>query len=661
MSQLSEAEELELMELELERQSSTPDQPQDQTAPTDPFAKFGDVDERYQTHVRNLAAQGEEMVPGVGVIHVGKPPDLLGQLGGLFGGPLRMAQGLLAQAQDIGRMDEPLEQKLMRYGQGIAEAPGNIAGKYLYGSSKDRAEIVGDVATGVASARLPQLVGAASETLTAWQNAMPMRNRNIALNRITKALNVQPEEASRYLMTLDEAMPHIYDYANKQGRKWDSLKGFGNSADDAAAQYIKDNYNTVSGPFKDMHLSGDELANAARSVKGSLRPDQVQLAKSIDKFADNYAGRNVPLGEMEDIRRSFNDKLEAGAKAQGLTVEELAAANPMSAAERAVQQASRNSINRAIDTIGNRYPGATAGVLRVYRSMLDVAERAKSLAPKVQVSEMTRKGERWGVERGLDQAARAIGLRSANPAAAVGSQMLGGITRGKNRPDRLIASARKVLDESKGGTALAQPIGPKTMAPRKALPAAGDLSISDRQFIQPTAQSKKVAKRKLLGTGADPATGTAQGFEESTTGQYGGMTDTERAAEAFRTAPNVITVRSPKLLNPAQRTRGTMTPSIIPNTGETLFNLRDWGGKPRGSMFTGQKPVQRKIIVGPVPKTPKMSLPTGVTHKGPWEGIGEMYDVDTPKGATSILVQPGEDLLTKVQETRRKFGMPEGE
>ena len=45
-----------------------------------------------------------------------------------------------------------------------------------------------------------------------------------------------------------------------------------------------------------------------------------------------------------------------------------------------------------------------------------------------------------------------------------------------------------------------------------------------------------------------------------------------------------------------------------------------------------------------------------VIHLGSWTGLGELYNVYTGKGYTTIVVRKNERLREKVRLTRAKFG-----
>lgn len=40
---------------------------------------------------------------------------------------------------------------------------------------------------------------------------------------------------------------------------------------------------------------------------------------------------------------------------------------------------------------------------------------------------------------------------------------------------------------------------------------------------------------------------------------------------------------------------------------------------------------------------------------GPWQGVGEIYNVKVGNGYTTIIVKPGEELRRRLLETREKF------
>jgi len=44
-----------------------------------------------------------------------------------------------------------------------------------------------------------------------------------------------------------------------------------------------------------------------------------------------------------------------------------------------------------------------------------------------------------------------------------------------------------------------------------------------------------------------------------------------------------------------------------------------------------------------------------VIYRGPWPGLGELYNIKVETGYTTIVVKPGEHLKERTKETREKF------
>jgi hypothetical protein len=44
-----------------------------------------------------------------------------------------------------------------------------------------------------------------------------------------------------------------------------------------------------------------------------------------------------------------------------------------------------------------------------------------------------------------------------------------------------------------------------------------------------------------------------------------------------------------------------------------------------------------------------------VMYRGPWPGLGELYNIKVETGYTTIIVKPGEDLKKRTKETQEKF------
>jgi len=114
---LSEEEELEF-EMELEKERGA----------TSAASKFPSYPEALETHRRNLEAQGQTLLepsetPTKKRILTSAPPPMGEQFSAFMGAPMRMAQGIVGIAKDIGRMDQPLEKKLAGYGQQLMKTP----------------------------------------------------------------------------------------------------------------------------------------------------------------------------------------------------------------------------------------------------------------------------------------------------------------------------------------------------------------------------------------------------------------------------------------------------------------------------------------------------------------------------------------------------------
>jgi hypothetical protein len=380
----------------------------------------------------------------------------------------------MQQGEDAFRQGKPIQGALRTAAASVpwvGPAAAGLADTAMQYATSDNSRQMGEAVGGVLgmgamAAATPALGRAVGEKFSPYQ--MTTKRAQKSMEHLTRALAVPEKEAVRFMAGLKEGMPHIYEFSKREGRGWDSVKGFAQTARDASNDYYQKHYSNLSAAFNDIKAKGAPIAQSIREIKANLRPEQAKLRQSIDKLAGQYGGKEFSVEQLETFRKSLNGELEGMEAMHNLDRARLVKSNPAAAAMERQQKSIRRLINTTLDDASGRYEGTTAGVLRTYRSMVDVAERAERRAPSVALAEMERGGKRFGPES-LVSPIRAVTLRQANPIGAAAGETAVRSETLLNRPDRLVQRSRHLLDKRgiapAGSRALAQPIAPKARPP----------------------------------------------------------------------------------------------------------------------------------------------------------------------------------------------------
>lgn len=276
-------------------------------------------------------------------------------------------------------------------------------------------------------------------------NRVAVKRTETGLNRLTKALAIPKTEAEGYIRKMRPAMSEIY--AHRGTKDWNTMEDFAQAAQDTADDYYQKNYESISQAFQNARATGNAVAAQILKLTKGIRPTQDQgYRQSLLNAVRAYRGRTFSLGELESYRKTLNDELDAIQKQSGGRMADIINANPEARIKDAELRGIRETINRAMDNYAHLQEGETAGTLRNFSAIKDLAERARERSSAVNLENMERAGERWSIERGVDSALRAVGLRQANPAAAAGSTAFSIVGRGLNHPDVLVKSAKRILD-----------------------------------------------------------------------------------------------------------------------------------------------------------------------------------------------------------------------
>lgn len=417
-----------------------------------------------------------------------------------------------------------------------------------------------------------KLVGAAGEALS-------RKHLNVVDNRITKALAPAGTPGAQFFQrNLREARANLYQNADK----WNDMRSFAEASREATDEFYKRNHTDLTEYFQEMRVPGIHISKSIADLKNRLRPEQAGMAEQINELAEKYGNkRDFSLAELADFRSTLNAKLKNMESMEGVDRATLVKANPLAAAMDRQAKATRDLLNSTVDHIGNLVPGETKKILRTYRSMLDITQRAEELAPHIELQDAISAGTRLGPTEAAARIGRAMGF-GRRPSVAVGAETLSAGTKSFNHPNNLIRSAKKVLTKGRfkvapGERALEAPVSAQFNAPRLALPpATSEPSITDLSNIHANVTSRRRANQRLLpgqtreDFANEPAPGAplpvTPGEMELSPGQI------PRTAGDYQ-RPSPITLPDPTL--PMQTTPPQRTPSnprvraqAVPTEGE---------------------------------------------------------------------------------------------
>lgn len=296
-----------------------------------------------------------------------------------------------------------------------------------------------------------------------------IKKTDLALARITKSLNVPRPEAEKFIKRLRTAMSEVYAY--KGPGEWNSVEHLGQAATDTADEYLKNNYDVISNAFKHARVTGNQIASNVLLLSQNTLPGKAGDAfrKEVLATVRAYRNKTFSIEQLESFRKTLNDELNSAQKLSGKSMADTIAASPSLSIKKFLLDGIRGTINKGLDNFASLQEGETAGTLKTYAAIKDLAERATQRGSEVNLENMVRKGTPWSIEQGVDATLRAVGLRQANPAAAAGSTAFSMAGRSRSHPDNLVKSAKRLLDETaldptKGGgphRVLATPLSPR--------------------------------------------------------------------------------------------------------------------------------------------------------------------------------------------------------
>lgn len=433
---------------------------------------------------RGMQGVGEELMSGAGHAIANTPQRLVGMVTGLAGKVNETAQRVTDASEYKGLGDNP-----------IVNLPGEIGAGLVKGMTEP---LIGPKSTGEAVAGMAidtALGGAALKGAKVGSKLASKRHLELVDARLAKALAPEGTPGSQnFLRNLKEARANLYPTA----KSWKDMRSFADAAKGAADKFFQDNYGVIRQYFTDTRIPGVHIAKGIVDLKNRLRPEQAAEGAQIADLAKKYGNnRDFTLAELEDYRSTLDAQLQKIEIASQLDRARLLKADPYAAALQRQVNATRHLINTTVDKVGNLVPGETAKVLRTYRSMRDIAERADKAAPKIELSNVVQKGTRLGVSEIAARAGRALGL-GRRPGVALASEVAPGVLRESatswNHPNNLVRSASKMLDYGRfrigpGMRALEAPVSAQRQAPRLALPEAGEPSIEDMGNVRPSRES----------------------------------------------------------------------------------------------------------------------------------------------------------------------------
>lgn len=469
-----------------------------------------------------------------------------------------------------------------------------------------------------------ELMEAIADPLTLWlmgkvgpkikgpSGRLAMRNLRISSGRILKALDPRGPMYKQ----LDNALPHIYDYAEKGGRPWDSFPAFANSAMGAAKEFLQNNYERFAGPIRARvkRISGAPIGQAlAKSQSFLTEIESPNYVKKVLNQARAFSQGTLSFDQLETLRGDMNAALDRYYAEHGLHNRYVMRANPKMAKYVSSLEAIRDTIDYTVDTVANLRPGTTRGVLKTYSDLKSVADLAEE---RVQELEQTR---RIGPSTGR---LAALG-KEASRFISYGHHLLAGartaeeISKWSKTADGLVSNARKRLDygtrlerkpllgRAAGKRALARPLGVSQLPP-SAQTTGGRLLPPGSPPPGPRMLPGGPSPRLL---GPAPGTTPMPTFTGNPSQYYTGTPVTPFRQGAQAPGPYTVEV-TPYFKDMPSITYPTRETSLVPmeETGLRPGDVVDVGKEPGGPTLDLNK-VLEKGEAEPPPKTrSEMSL-----------------------------------------------------
>jgi hypothetical protein len=345
----------------------------------------------------------------------------------------------------------------------------DTAMQFATGTPEEAGQAVGGALGLAAGAKLlPKAISVAGKAVPAAYEAVSKsvaapKTLETASGRFAKALAPENTPGAQYFKrNFQEALPELHGHAVANESPWTNMADFAKSSREATDEFYAKNHSTLVKELGDTVISGDPIGKAIKNAKLEARPEQRAAMERVEDLGDKYSGQEFSLSQLADFRKSLNAKLDARAKLSGADRATLASSDPVAGAMERQLDAIRDTINTNVDRLAKLRPGETARVLRTYRSMLDVTERAEKRAPAVELADLVNKGTRLGATEAATKVGRAIGFR-ANPIAAGAAETLSVSRKRWNHPDNLIRSGRELLDQ--GSVLPPRKAGAKALAP----------------------------------------------------------------------------------------------------------------------------------------------------------------------------------------------------
>lgn len=495
----------------------------------------------------------------------------------------------------------------MHFGASFVPIAGPMMARILDAAASERTpESRKELMEAIADPLTLWLMGKVGPNIKGPSARLAMRNLRIGSNRILRALDPR----GPLYKQLDNALPHIYDYADKSGRVWDSFGAFANSAMGAANEFYQKNYERFAAPIRArvQRISGQPIGQAlAKSQSLLTEIESPGYVKKVLDQARAFSQGTLSFEQLETLRSNLNAAVERYYAEHGLHNRSLLRANPKMSKYLSGLEAIRDTIDYTVDTLGNLRPGTTRGVLRTYSDLKSVAdlaeERVQELEQSKRVGPSTSKAASLGME-----AARFV---SYGHHLLAGARTMNEIAKWSKTADGLIQNARRRFD---AGTRLqAKPLLGRAAGKRA---MARPLGISQRP---PSAQT---TGGRLLPPGSPPP------------GQM--------------------------MLPP-----GPAGPKLLPPGASRITNLPQFGGNP-SEYYTGPKPEGGNVQVEVTPyfkDMPTIEEPRvrGVgprdTTLGPKDVIDEGVPDTGPSADLNKMMEEGQKA--KAEKPRRDMSVDE--
>ena len=395
-------------------------------APTVPRGTSKPREQILAEHQANLEASGQTMVdtPGGGRAVVPLAPNLMGQAKEFMGAPGRLISGMTGIARDIGRMDEPLERKLMGYGEQAIKGIGTGLGKLIYGTPEEQAGVAGDITLGLATGGVRPGAQAITGAITRRAEQAPARALAQGTNQIVAGLKPN----MRTVKALKNVQGDIAQHLDETGRSIVNTKSLASVTQDTADKFYQ----------------------------GSYLPIKAEISKVEIPFKGDVVDADTLFARREEINKMLG---RVGYYDKNPVVQRLAASAPGTAQALDEIDDIRKALNTAADTLAPTNVGA-ANILRHFSDLKQVADHARIRAERVELANMIKAGEAATFSEAVKDAALTLSHGFAvKPALAIDwSRQIVRALRSSPDPDTLIAKGAKNWAKGREAAAVPRPV-----------------------------------------------------------------------------------------------------------------------------------------------------------------------------------------------------------